>query len=59
MLQRLLEAIDLPDASSKQKNKLIKKLSRVSDKESDALADEVQSLLSARSSGSLQKTRHR
>ncbi len=46
MLIRLLEKIDFPDAASKQKNKLIKKLSRSTDKNSDDLADEVQSLLS-------------
>ncbi len=47
MLIRLLEKIDFPDAASKQKNKLITKLSRSTDKNSDELADEVQSLLSA------------
>ena len=46
MLIRLLEEIDFPDATSKQKNSLIKKLSRSSDKDSDVLADEVQNLLS-------------
>ncbi len=46
-LQQLLDAIDLPGASGKQKNKLLKKLSKVSDKDSETLAGEVQSLLSA------------
>ncbi len=46
MLMRLLETIDFPEADSKQKNKLIKKLSRSSDKQSDELVGEVQSLLS-------------
>ena len=46
MLIRLLEEIDFPDATSKQKNSLIKKLSRSSDKDSDVLTDEVQKLLS-------------
>jgi len=46
MLQQLLESIDLPDTSSKQKNRLLKKLAKVTDKDSDALATEVQNLLS-------------
>ena len=47
VLQQLLESIDLPETTSKQKSKLIKKLAKVTDKESDALAAEVQKLLSA------------
>jgi len=47
MLIQLLEKIDFPDVVSKQKNKLIKKLSRSTDKDSDELADEVQRLLAA------------
>jgi diguanylate cyclase len=47
MLQQLLEAMDLPDTSNKQKNRLLKKLAKVSDKESDALVTEVQKLLSS------------
>ncbi|MCG6938018.1 MAG: diguanylate cyclase [Gammaproteobacteria bacterium] len=46
MLMRLLEKTDLPEADCKQKNKLIKKLSRSSDKDSDELVAEVQNLLS-------------
>ncbi len=45
-LMGLVEEIDFPDAADKQKNKLIKKLSRSSDKDSENLAAEVQSLLS-------------
>jgi len=47
MLGRLLETVDFPEAANKQKNKLIKKLSKSSDKDSDDLAGEVQNLLSA------------
>ncbi len=47
VLQQLLEAIDFTDADARQKNKLIKKLSRVSDKDSGELTSEIQALLSA------------
>lgn len=47
MLQQLLESLDLPEALSKQKSKLIKKLAKASDDKSDSLAAEFQSLLSA------------
>jgi len=46
MLVSLLENTDFPDTASKQKNKLIKKLAKSSDKYSDELVDEVQTLLS-------------
>jgi len=46
MYQQLLESIDLPEDASKQKNKLIKKLSKATDKDSDKFAGEIQSLLS-------------
>lgn len=46
-LASLLENIRFPASVNKQKNKLIKKLSKASDKYSDNLVDDVQSLLSA------------
>lgn len=46
MLMRLLEDIDFPDTSNKKKTSLLKKLSRSTDKDKDALLDEVRSLLS-------------
>ena len=46
MLTRLLENINFSDVANKQKNKLIKKLAKTSDKYSDNLIDEVQNFLS-------------
>ncbi len=46
MLASLLENISFPTSVNKQKNKLIKKLSKTSDKYSDNLVGDVQSLLS-------------
>ncbi len=46
MLTGLLENITFPDALNKKKNKLIKKLSKASDKGSDDLVKEIQNLLS-------------
>lgn len=46
MLARLLENIHLPKISGKKKEKLIKKLIKASDKDSDDLTAEVQNLLS-------------
>ncbi len=45
MLVQLLENIDFPELGNKKKKKLIKKLTKSSDKDSDDLVSEVQSLL--------------
>ena len=61
MLTGLLENITFPDELNKKKNKLIKKLSKASDKGSDDLVKEIQNLLSGSISqntdGSDEKTR--